>query len=164
MTLFWDVAPCSLVGIDRCFRGAYCLHHQGTSEKSANFYRLHGSTSHKTVIVFKHKIEYSYWITAVSCWVTINVLNPGLFNRNVTQKIFSQHSSMNDLVFNEFFGFISPIQSSHTTDGRIILKFMLGKCVGVWTGFIWLRIGTVAGSCEHGNEPSVSIISGEYSD
>jgi hypothetical protein len=25
---FWDVAPCSLVGIDRRFRGAYCLHHQ----------------------------------------------------------------------------------------------------------------------------------------
>jgi hypothetical protein len=27
--LFWDVAPCSLVEIDQCFRGAYCLHHQG---------------------------------------------------------------------------------------------------------------------------------------
>jgi hypothetical protein len=22
---FWDVAPCSLVGVDRRFRGAYCL-------------------------------------------------------------------------------------------------------------------------------------------
>jgi hypothetical protein len=29
MSIFWDVAPCSLVEIDRCFRGAYCLHHQG---------------------------------------------------------------------------------------------------------------------------------------
>jgi hypothetical protein len=27
----------------------------------------------------------------------------------------------------------------------------------VWTGSIWLRIGTVEGSCEHGNEPSGSI-------
>jgi hypothetical protein len=26
---FWDVAPCSLVGVERRFRGAYCLHHQG---------------------------------------------------------------------------------------------------------------------------------------
>jgi hypothetical protein len=26
---FWDVAPCSLVGADRRFRGAYCLYHQG---------------------------------------------------------------------------------------------------------------------------------------
>jgi hypothetical protein len=29
MTVFWDVAPCSLVQIDRRFRGAYCLLHQG---------------------------------------------------------------------------------------------------------------------------------------
>jgi hypothetical protein len=25
---FWDVAPCSLVGVDRRFRGSHCLHHQ----------------------------------------------------------------------------------------------------------------------------------------
>jgi hypothetical protein len=25
---FWDVAPCSLVGVYRYFRGTYCLHHQ----------------------------------------------------------------------------------------------------------------------------------------
>jgi hypothetical protein len=27
--VFWDVAPCSHVEVDRRFRGAYCLHHQG---------------------------------------------------------------------------------------------------------------------------------------
>jgi hypothetical protein len=27
-TVFWDRAPCSLVEIDRRFRGVYCLHHQ----------------------------------------------------------------------------------------------------------------------------------------
>jgi hypothetical protein len=26
---FWNVAQCSLVGVGRRFRGAYCLHHQG---------------------------------------------------------------------------------------------------------------------------------------
>jgi hypothetical protein len=26
---FWDAAPCSFVGVDRRFKGAYCLHHQG---------------------------------------------------------------------------------------------------------------------------------------
>jgi hypothetical protein len=26
--VFWDIASCSLI-IDRHFRGAYCLHHQG---------------------------------------------------------------------------------------------------------------------------------------
>jgi hypothetical protein len=29
MTVFWDIAPCSLVKVDRRFRGVYCLHHQG---------------------------------------------------------------------------------------------------------------------------------------
>jgi hypothetical protein len=29
MTAFWDVALCSFVDVDRRFRGAYCLHHQG---------------------------------------------------------------------------------------------------------------------------------------
>jgi hypothetical protein len=27
MTVFWEVAPCSLVETDRRFSGAYCLHH-----------------------------------------------------------------------------------------------------------------------------------------
>jgi hypothetical protein len=27
----------------------------------------------------------------------------------------------------------------------------------VWTGFIWLRIGSVVGSYEHGNKDSCSI-------
>jgi hypothetical protein len=46
MAVFWDVAPCSLVDIDRRFRCAYCLHHQAlmtetvsTSETSANIYQ-----------------------------------------------------------------------------------------------------------------------------
>jgi uncharacterized protein YdeI (YjbR/CyaY-like superfamily) len=26
---FWDVAPCSLVVVDGCFGGAYCLLHHG---------------------------------------------------------------------------------------------------------------------------------------
>jgi hypothetical protein len=28
MTVFWGVVLCSVVEIGRCFRGAYCLHHQ----------------------------------------------------------------------------------------------------------------------------------------
>jgi hypothetical protein len=30
------------------------------------------------------------------------------------------------------------------------------------TGFGWLRIGSGGGSCEHGNDPSVSIKKGGY--
>jgi hypothetical protein len=28
MAVFWDIALCTLVDIDQCFRGAYCVHHQ----------------------------------------------------------------------------------------------------------------------------------------
>jgi hypothetical protein len=43
-------------------------------------------------------------------------------------------------------------------DGRVILKWIIEKQDGkVWTGFIWLRTGLVAGSCEHVNELLGSI-------
>jgi hypothetical protein len=29
ITVFWDLVPCSIVEIDRRFRGAYCFHHHG---------------------------------------------------------------------------------------------------------------------------------------
>jgi hypothetical protein len=46
-------------------------------------------------------------------------------------------------------------------DGKIIFKRIFGKaCAVVWIGFIWLITGKVAGSCEHGNEPSGSIKDG----
>jgi hypothetical protein len=37
MAVFWDVAPCSLVEIDRSFREAYCLYHQSDGLNSATF-------------------------------------------------------------------------------------------------------------------------------
>jgi hypothetical protein len=44
MTVFWDIAPCSLVEIYQRFGGAYFLHHQSdhavsTSETSMNIYQ-----------------------------------------------------------------------------------------------------------------------------
>jgi hypothetical protein len=41
------------------------------------------------------------------------------------------------------------------------LKHDLKKDEIAWTGFIWLRIGTVTGSCGHGAELSDSIKCGE---
>jgi hypothetical protein len=37
MTLFWDVAPCSLVEIDRHFGGTYCLHHQEVGSHALSY-------------------------------------------------------------------------------------------------------------------------------
>jgi hypothetical protein len=40
----------------------------------------------------------------------------------------------------------------------IILRLILEKLAGVmWSGLVWLRIGTVESSCECGNEPSGSM-------
>jgi hypothetical protein len=43
ITVFWDVASCSLADTDRCFKGTYCLNHHDdeavrSSETSVNFY------------------------------------------------------------------------------------------------------------------------------
>ena len=47
----------------------------------------------------------------------------------------------------------------------MILRWVFRKWDGgVWTGLRWLRIGTVADTCECGNEPSDSIKCGEYLD
>jgi hypothetical protein len=57
ITALWDVASCSF-GVDRRFRGAYCLHHQGDEsfitlimeavrplKRRSTPTRLHGATS-----------------------------------------------------------------------------------------------------------------------
>jgi hypothetical protein len=50
-------------------------------------------------------------------------------------------------------------------DGRKILRRIFRKwVVGGWNGSSWLRIGTVAGTCECGNEPSGSVKCGEFLD
>jgi hypothetical protein len=36
--MLWDVAPCSHIKVDRHFRGAYYLHHQG-DQRSWSVYR-----------------------------------------------------------------------------------------------------------------------------
>jgi len=50
-------------------------------------------------------------------------------------------------------------------DGRIILGWIFRKWdVGVWTGWRWLRMGTVEVTCVCGNEPSRSVKGGEFLD
>jgi len=50
-------------------------------------------------------------------------------------------------------------------DGNIILRWIFRKSdVGVWTGSIWLRLGTGGGHCECGNETRGSIKCGEFLD
>jgi hypothetical protein len=49
---FWDMAPCSLVEVDRRFRGSYCLHHKGDrlDDGGSTSRRLHSDISQKALI------------------------------------------------------------------------------------------------------------------
>jgi hypothetical protein len=50
-------------------------------------------------------------------------------------------------------------------DGRVILRWILKKWDGeAWTGLIWLRIGTGAGTCKRDIESWGSIKCGELLD
>jgi hypothetical protein len=62
-TVFWDVAPCSQVIVDRRFRGAYCLHHQGVriSETSVNNDVTEDS---KLLIFYNRVLEHSSLLIA----------------------------------------------------------------------------------------------------
>jgi hypothetical protein len=64
---FWDMAPCSLIKVDRRFRGAYCLHHQGDDGGNT---RLHCDISQKDII-FRLVFVYSVICDDLS---TVNVM------------------------------------------------------------------------------------------
>jgi hypothetical protein len=54
--LFWDIATCSLVEIDQCFGGDYCLRHQGDS----HIHTLHSENlKHHS---FGSRITGSLWL------------------------------------------------------------------------------------------------------
>jgi hypothetical protein len=63
MAAFWDVAPCSLVWVDRRFRGAYCPYQQGG-----------GAISQKAVICKGRKVWISNW--ALFCNLEFTWSNP----------------------------------------------------------------------------------------
>jgi hypothetical protein len=53
LTVSWNIALCSLVEVYQCFRGAYCLNHQGNEsplKRQSTYMRLHGTVSRKAVI------------------------------------------------------------------------------------------------------------------
>ena len=50
-------------------------------------------------------------------------------------------------------------------DGKIILKLIIRKWGGeTWPRLLWLRIGTVAGTCERGNKSWSSVKCGKITD
>jgi hypothetical protein len=56
MRVFWYIVPCSLVGVDRRFRGAYCPHRQGDDPPHAP--QLELEKSHKQFVNSTENIEH----------------------------------------------------------------------------------------------------------
>jgi hypothetical protein len=50
MRVFWDIAPCTLSGVDRRFRGAHCLHHHPDD----------GGSTHSQTSVYSNKTTRRY--------------------------------------------------------------------------------------------------------
>jgi hypothetical protein len=60
MTAFLHVASCTLVEIDRRFKGAYCLHHRGDNspfKRRSVSTRLHGAIFKKTAIFIRFAVR-----------------------------------------------------------------------------------------------------------
>jgi hypothetical protein len=57
----WDMAQCSLVELDKRFRGAYCLHHQGDQSRSM----IVNSRQRLEDITFQRKCDISSILRAV---------------------------------------------------------------------------------------------------
>jgi hypothetical protein len=54
---FWDTEPCSLYGVDRRFRGAVCLHHQGDEGSDVHTRRRENVKSHIPLIATGQWLE-----------------------------------------------------------------------------------------------------------
>jgi hypothetical protein len=54
MAVFWDIAPCSLVEVYRCFRGALMMETVSTSETSVNSYQ----TTRRKNPKYRHLLPY----------------------------------------------------------------------------------------------------------
>jgi hypothetical protein len=95
MTVFWNVAPCSLIELDRLFRSVYCLRHSPLHGGSKHLWnvrsvstRLHGATCQKTAIlvlgnlyalyvefrsILYRNLNHFFWCSFI-CIVTIMLL------------------------------------------------------------------------------------------
>jgi hypothetical protein len=103
---FWNVLPCSQIDVDRRFRGACCLHHQGVLKSmstdvsevhAASIIRAvweHGSTSHKTLNFVGFVVApRTLWDSTVPCLGHVHFTpQPSILNFQL-----SHHSTLHDV-------------------------------------------------------------------
>jgi hypothetical protein len=94
MTVFWDVAPCSLVEVYRRFRGACYLHHQRRNiPKTVIFLfatlKTWNLTLSNTIFMFKQKNYYNLHSISKKLWV---METSGFHFRILKAEIYGKHS------------------------------------------------------------------------
>jgi hypothetical protein len=68
MTVFWYVAPCSLVEIDRRFRGVYCLHHQSVGQFLQDYTAQHPRRQSSSSSIWRPDscVSYAHFLVSVT--------------------------------------------------------------------------------------------------
>jgi hypothetical protein len=66
MTTFWGTESCSLVKADRCFRGAYCLRHQGDKGRSTHLSNV-GLLQQDYTALFQEDCELQNVLRSYGC-------------------------------------------------------------------------------------------------
>jgi hypothetical protein len=63
--VFWDVLPCSQIDVDRRFRGACCLHHQGAERTSETSIDIDLTTWQYIPEDFELHVSITFYVIAV---------------------------------------------------------------------------------------------------
>jgi hypothetical protein len=81
MSVFWDVAPCNLIDIDRRFRGTYCLHHYHTDDRGGKLLR---NMKHQFSDV--SRVEFRV-LTNVSANIAVAIIKVNVKRRSVSTRL-----------------------------------------------------------------------------
>jgi hypothetical protein len=77
--VFWDIVPCRLVVVDRRFRGAYCIYHQGDEYNYSYPRRI--SYSHPVtspLSTYPHGLSWSSFLLPCFLWISYIFLHQNL--------------------------------------------------------------------------------------
>jgi hypothetical protein len=104
MTAFWDVALCTLMELDWCFRGAYCLHHQGDEVAVCTF-----------ETVYFHETAWCYVPQSCHPWVKVPYPSYVALLSNDKEKVYCHWHSDSQLPFFSNHPFFYLVSVCHWT-------------------------------------------------
>jgi hypothetical protein len=110
MIAFWDIASYSLVKVDRRFRDAYCLHHQGDDGRSTNLRNV-------GLLQREYTALRSLMLSSAWCLFTYSVDFQSL--KDLGRLTYGRFLNLLDIWWDSSGRVISPTQSrQHNTEMR----------------------------------------------